>query len=52
MALVALIPVAVHALASADDPPVLLFYDNPAAPGQPAKDPPHSGSFGADLAEK
>lgn len=39
-------------LASADDPPVLLFYDNPPNLGQPYKDPPHSGNFGAGLAEK
>ncbi len=41
-----------YALASADDPPVLLFYDNPAQLGQPYKDPPHSGNYGAGLAEK
>lgn len=41
-----------YALASADDPPVLLFYDNPANLGQEYKDPPHSGNFGAGLAEK
>jgi len=35
------------ALASADDPPVLLFYDNPPNLGQPYKDPPHSANFGA-----
>lgn len=40
------------ALASADDPPVLLFYDNPPNLGQPYKDPPHSGNFGAGIAEK
>lgn len=42
-----------YALASADDPPVLLFYDNPPNLGKPpAKDPVHSGNFGAGLAEK
>jgi acetyl esterase/lipase len=41
-----------YALASADDPPVLLFYDNPPNLGHPYKDPPHSGNFGAGLAEK
>lgn len=41
-----------YALATADDPPVLLFYDNPANLGQPYKDPPHSGNFGAGLAQK
>ena len=41
-----------YALASPDDPPVLLFYDNPPSLGQPYKDPPHSGNFGAGLAPK
>ena len=41
-----------YALATADDPPVLLFYDNPPNLGQPYKDPPHSGNFGAGLATK
>ncbi len=41
-----------YALASADDPPVLLFYDNAPALGQPYKDPPHSGNYGAGIAEK
>lgn len=41
-----------YALATPDDPPVLLFYDNPPNLGQPYKDPPHSGNFGAGLAEK
>ena len=41
-----------YALASADDPPVLLFYDNPPNLGQPYKDPPHSGNFGAGIAQK
>ncbi len=39
-------------LASGDDPPVLLFYDNPPNLGQPYKDPPHSANFGAGLGEK
>jgi acetyl esterase/lipase len=41
-----------YALATKDDPPVLLFYDNPPNLGQPYKDPPHSGNFGAGIAEK
>lgn len=41
-----------YALATPDDPPVLLFYDNPPNPGQPYKDPPHSANYGAGLAEK
>ncbi|MBE2287646.1 MAG: alpha/beta hydrolase fold domain-containing protein [Prosthecobacter sp.] len=41
-----------YALASKDDPPVLLFYDNPPNLGQPYKDPPHCGNFGAGIAEK
>jgi len=41
-----------HALASADDPPVLLFYDNPPNLGQPYKDPPHSGNYGAGISER
>lgn len=41
-----------YSLASSDDPPVLLFYDSPPTLGQPARDPTHSGSFGAGLAEK
>ena len=41
-----------YALATADDPPVYLFYDSVPAMGQPAKDPPHSANFGLGLAEK
>ena len=41
-----------YALATADDPPVLLFYDNVPNLGQPYKDPPHCANFGAGLAEK
>jgi len=41
-----------YALATRDDPPVLLFYDSVPAMGQPHKDPPHSANFGAGLAEK
>ncbi|HEY1065461.1 MAG TPA: alpha/beta hydrolase, partial [Pirellulales bacterium] len=41
-----------YALASADDPPVLLFYDNAPNLGQPYKDPAHSANWGAGLAEK
>jgi len=39
-------------LASSDDPPVLLFYDNPPNLGVEYKDPPHSANFGAGLGEK
>ena len=41
-----------YALASKDDPPVLLFYDNAPNLGQPYKDPPHCGNFGVGIAEK
>lgn len=41
-----------YALASEDDPPVLLFYDNAPDLGKPYKDPPHSGNFGAGISEK
>lgn len=41
-----------YALATPDDPPVLLFYDNAPNLGQPYQDPPHSANFGAGLAEK
>lgn len=41
-----------YALATKDDPPVLLFYDNAPNLGQPYKDPPHCGNFGAGIAEK
>ncbi len=41
-----------YLLASADDPPVYLFYDSAPALGQPFKDPPHSANFGAGLVEK
>lgn len=41
-----------YELVSADDPPVLLFYDSVPAIGQPHKDPPHSANFGAGLVEK
>lgn len=41
-----------YLLATADDPPVCLFYDTVPAMGQPAKDPPHSANFGAGLVEK
>lgn len=41
-----------YTLATSDDPPVLLFYDNPPNLGQPYKDPPHSANWGAGLAEK
>jgi acetyl esterase/lipase len=41
-----------YALATADDPPVLLYYDSVPQVGQPYKDPPHSANFGLPLAEK
>jgi acetyl esterase/lipase len=41
-----------YALATPDDPPVLLFYDNPPKLGEAYKDPPHSANFGAGIAEK
>lgn len=41
-----------YLLASAEDPPVYLFYDSIPAMGQPHKDPPHSANFGTGLAEK
>jgi acetyl esterase/lipase len=41
-----------YELATSDDPPVLLFYDNPPNLGQPYKDPPHSANFGAGLEPK
>ncbi|QDT54957.1 Acetyl esterase [Caulifigura coniformis] len=39
-------------LASSDDPPVLLFYDNAPNLGVDYKDPPHSANFGAGLGQK
>lgn len=41
-----------YELVTSDDPPVYLFYDSVPAPGQPAKDPPHSANFGAGLEQK
>lgn len=41
-----------YELATADDPPVYLFYDSVPALGQPAKDPPHSANFGVGLEPK
>lgn len=42
-----------YALASADDPPVLLFYESAPELGKPpTKDPVHSGNFGAGIAGK
>ena len=38
-----------YELASADDPPVYLFYDSVPALGQPFKDPPHSANYGVGL---
>lgn len=40
------------ALASADDPPVYLYYDTPPAPGKPQENPAHTANFGVGLAEK
>lgn len=41
-----------YELATADDPPVYLFYDSVPALGQPAKDPPHSANHGVGLEPK
>lgn len=41
-----------YSLASKDDPPVLLFYDNAPQLGQPYKDPPHSANFGAGIGSR
>jgi len=41
-----------YELATADDPPVLLFYDSVPSLGQPFKDPPHSANFGAGIVPK
>ena len=41
-----------YELATADDPPVLLFYDSVPNLGQPFKDPPHSANFGAGIVPK
>lgn len=41
-----------YELATADDPPVLLFYDSVPMLGQPFKDPPHSANFGAGIVPK
>lgn len=40
-----------YALASADDPPVYLFYASPPAIGQKQKDPTHTSNFGVKLQE-
>jgi len=39
-------------LASADDPPVYLFYQSAPALGKPQKDPTHTANFGVKLEEK
>ncbi len=41
-----------YALASADDPPVALFYNKPPAIGKAQKDPTHSANFGVKLQER
>ncbi len=42
-----------HALLSADDPPVYLYYKGPApAIGEPQKDPTHTANFGLKLQER
>jgi acetyl esterase/lipase len=38
--------------ASAEDPPIYLFYNSPPALGQPQKDPTHTSNFGVKLQEK
>jgi acetyl esterase/lipase len=39
-------------LVTADDPPVALFYNEPPAMGQEAKDPTHTANYGVALKEK
>lgn len=41
-----------YGLASADDPPIYLYYSAPPAPGPDEKDPVHSATFGVKLREK
>jgi acetyl esterase/lipase len=41
-----------HALVSADDPPIFLFYNAPPALGQDQADPTHTSNFGVKLQEK
>lgn len=41
-----------YALASSDDPPVILFYPRPPAMGQSQKDPTHSTNYGVGLAAR
>lgn len=41
-----------YELASADDPPVYLFYSAPPALGHDQKDPTHTSNFGVKLEEK
>lgn len=41
-----------YELASADDPPVYLFYSAPPALGQDQKDPTHTSNFGVKLEER
>jgi arylsulfatase A-like enzyme/acetyl esterase/lipase len=41
-----------YALATADDPPIYLYYNVPPALGQPQKDPTHSANFGVKLKER
>lgn len=41
-----------YALASADDPPVCLFFNQPPAMGREQKDPTHSANFGVGLQKR
>ncbi len=41
-----------YALASKDDPPVALYFNNSPAPGKPQKDPTHTANFGVKLKER
>jgi arylsulfatase A-like enzyme len=41
-----------YALASADDPPVCLFFNQPPAMGKAQKDPTHTANFGVGLQQR
>ncbi|NBW97892.1 MAG: alpha/beta hydrolase, partial [Planctomycetia bacterium] len=41
-----------YALASADDPPIAMYFGSPPALGRPQKDPTHSANFGVKLKER
>jgi acetyl esterase/lipase len=41
-----------YALATADDPPVAIFYNNPPSMGKEQKDPTHTANFGIGLQKK